>query len=113
MRLKTFFGKNQAEAMDLVRKELGPEALIISSLQEPKGVRITAAVEGAAYAPPMPEPPKNAEVHVINELISLLEFHRLPSFVSEQILDQASSIDRSIVAQGLGAVFAQMGGFQG
>ena len=49
MRLKTFIAPTMQEAMRMVRAEMGEEAVIVSTLQNPKqgGVRITAALERA------------------------------------------------------------------
>ncbi len=49
MRLKSFTAPTMAEAMELVRQELGDEAIIVSTQRAAgqKGVRITAALEPA------------------------------------------------------------------
>ncbi|UTW54541.1 hypothetical protein [Kordiimonas sp. SCSIO 12610] len=56
MRLKTFHAKSMNEAMDQVRDELGPDAIIISIDEGKASVRITAALEAGAT----PEPPAAA-----------------------------------------------------
>ncbi|MBT4769949.1 MAG: hypothetical protein HOO00_05420 [Rhodospirillaceae bacterium] len=47
MRLKSFTSENMGMAMKMVRDQLGPEAIIVSTRRGPggKGVRITAAIE--------------------------------------------------------------------
>lgn len=53
MRLKTFSAPSMKECIALVRAELGPDAVIVSTLQSRSaGVRITAAVEQAEPSPP-------------------------------------------------------------
>lgn len=52
MRLKTFHAKSMNEAMDQVRDELGPDAIIISIDEGKSTVRITAALEAGATPPP-------------------------------------------------------------
>lgn len=49
MRLKTFTANTMTEAMQMVRKALGEEAIIVATKEEPGGktVRVTAAVEPA------------------------------------------------------------------
>src|SRR5271170_3879873 len=49
MRLKSFIAPSMAEAMQLVRRELGDDAIIVSTQRAAggKGVRITAALEPA------------------------------------------------------------------
>ena len=45
MRLKLFRAAGMAEAMALVRADLGPDALILNSRTVPGGIEITAALE--------------------------------------------------------------------
>lgn len=47
MRLKSFYAKTMTEAMQMVRDQLGPEAIIVATREENGGrsVRVTAAVE--------------------------------------------------------------------
>jgi flagellar biosynthesis protein FlhF len=52
MRLKTFHAKSMNDAMDQVREELGPDAIIISIDEGKSSVRITAALEAGATPPP-------------------------------------------------------------
>ena len=49
MRLKTFTAPSMPEAMRLVRDQLGPDAIIVSSqpADKGKGVIVTAAIEQA------------------------------------------------------------------
>jgi len=57
MRLKTFNAETMTEAMDLVRAELGADAIIIQSTEGKSGVRITAALEAGATPPPPSDAP--------------------------------------------------------
>ena len=52
MRLKSFYAKTMAEAMQLVREALGEDAIIIATREEEggKSVRVTAAVEDEKIA---------------------------------------------------------------
>jgi flagellar biosynthesis protein FlhF len=52
MRLKLYRGASMAEAMASVRRELGAEALILSTRRVGDGVEITAALEPDAGPPP-------------------------------------------------------------
>jgi flagellar biosynthesis protein FlhF len=56
MRLKLFRAATMAEAMRLVRREMGPDALMLSSRRVAEGVEITAGLDAAAQALPTPEP---------------------------------------------------------
>ncbi len=51
MRLKLFRGASTVEAMAQVRRELGPDALILSQRRVADGVEVTAAIEDARPAP--------------------------------------------------------------
>ncbi len=57
MRLKLFHAPNMTAAMALVRDSLGPDALILSTRRVAGGVEVTAALEPALEAPPLPAPP--------------------------------------------------------
>ena len=45
MRLKSFTAKTMKEAMQMVRDELGENAVIVATREESGGVRVTAALE--------------------------------------------------------------------
>ncbi len=51
MRLRTFIATDMAEAMQHVRRELGPDAIIVSSFVNDAGdMEVTAAIEGRAQS---------------------------------------------------------------
>lgn len=82
MRLKTFSAKTMGEVMDLVRAELGPDAIIVSIDQGKKvgGVRVTAAVDSTAPtvrqgpAPDMQSRPSPATAEEEETLIERASF---------------------------------------
>lgn len=45
MKIKTYTGKRMRIIMSQIRKELGPDAIIISANEDPSGVVVTAAIE--------------------------------------------------------------------
>ncbi len=45
MTIKRFFARDFPEAMRLIKRELGPDAIILSSEEGPKGVEVVAAVQ--------------------------------------------------------------------
>src|SRR5262249_38917623 len=52
MRLKTFSAPSVAEAMAMVRTELGPDAIIVTTMKTPDdGARVICAIDGDATAP--------------------------------------------------------------
>lgn len=85
MRLKTFQAKSMSEAMRQIRKELGDEAIIVSSKEGPGGtIRVTAAIESLP-----PEFSKNAGVSPDDAMEAVTEAllrHRLPARVSDRII---------------------------
>lgn len=57
MRLKTFTASTMKEAIAVVRQEMGPDAIIVSAYERPRGrgVEVRAAVDGSRQAPVQPE----------------------------------------------------------
>jgi len=61
MRLKLYRASNMTTAMALVRSNLGPDALILSTRRVGDGVEVTAALEPAPDALPLPPPEPDRE----------------------------------------------------
>lgn len=87
MRLKSFIAPNVPEAMKLVRQQLGPDAVILSTQNDRASgqVKITAAleddpIEGLAADEDAAAP------SAWDDLQGALDFHRLPSKLSDRIL---------------------------
>lgn len=97
MRLKTFSGKTMAEAMDLVRKTLGPEAIIVSTQStKDAGVQITAAIEEALIEKAINQalaeseaPPEVQEGNVVDEALG---FHGVPARLRQRMVKIAASV---------------------
>ena len=91
MRLKTFRAPRMAEAMALLREELGAEAVILATRRTAQGVEITAALEAEEplLIPPAPPPPVAP---------GPLAFHNPPASLAAALaqgpLDQA--LDRAL-----------------
>ena len=51
MQLKRFTAKDMRAALSLIKEELGPDAIIMSSTRGPSGVEIVAGIEGNAKKP--------------------------------------------------------------
>lgn len=94
MRLKTFTAENMAAAIQLVRAEMGKDAIIVSSTETARGrVEIVAAVEPSA----MPEfdiAPVSAQPEgAVDALQDILDYHRLPAALLESLADAASALE--------------------
>jgi|APTNR8051073442_1049403.scaffolds.fasta_scaffold01132_2 flagellar biosynthesis protein FlhF len=104
MRLKLFAAPTSAQALQQVRRELGPDAVILGteSLGRGLGVRLTAAVDrlddwpgsAAAAVPRRREPPASApDASVPAVLRDRFDFHGLPAALAETLVDIAQSFD--------------------
>lgn len=102
MRIRTVTAPNMSEGMKKLRRELGPNAIILSNHQGRGGVRITAAIDPeAAPAETMPAAPKPvakpngskgpARKDRPNELDALVAHHRPPA-------DLAAKLSRALRA---------------
>lgn len=92
MRLKSFTATTMAEAMEMVRAELGDDAIIVSTQRAAgqKGVRITAALEPAdadlAVAEMFEESHPSSAADAIK---TALESHNLPQRLLERLTNAA------------------------
>lgn len=96
MRLKCYIAATMSEAMAMVRRELGDDAIIVSTQRgaDGQGVRVTAALE---------EVTTDEEVHqvltgshaspVVDHLREHLIYHGLPSRLIERMLASARHVD--------------------
>lgn len=115
MKLKTFNGLNMADIMRQIKKELGDDAVIISSRTQDDGsLRVSAAIEDQAVPEPveviddfvdgiedpaalfggirdygaLPDPDLDAQLdHVAKTLIR----HNVPGFVQDKIMSRAEA----------------------
>ncbi len=109
MRLKTYTGDSIKDVMSLVRKELGPDAIIVSSQQSSRNgpVKIIAAVE-AGTPPPVstspvstlssgpatpvsqaPQAPKSDPVNITD----VFQRHGTPRSLAETLIKAANAVD--------------------
>lgn len=97
MRLKTFTAATVAEAMDLVRREMGEEAIIVSTqpASDGRGARVVAAIE---------EMPRDFEIRVreeeayepqdLGEVIRhALTFHGTPPRLIDRLVEAAQELE--------------------
>jgi len=99
MRLKTLQATTMAEAMRLVRTELGEDAIIVSTTESGDGVRITAAIE-------TPEPDLDfrnmgTEESLVERISEALDSHRAPQPLADKIASIASELGTTDLLQTL------------
>ncbi len=113
MRLRTFHAPTMAEAMSQLRKELGPDAVIVSNQSGRRGVRITAAVEQAPPGPiepvGLPAKPKSrpktrsgARSELTGwqpETATVIRHHRVPEALQHRLEKALKSFDGGMVEQ--------------
>lgn len=96
MRLKTFTAATMAEAMDLVRQEMGEEAIIVSTQRaaEGRGARVTAAMEEevadseAIAAIEEPEP-----LDIGDTVRQYLAYHGTPPRLCDRLVQAALDLE--------------------
>lgn len=106
MRIRNLTADSMPEAMDLVRTQLGPDAVILSTHNDgPSGkVRITAATETEDSADQALNSIE-AQFAAIDRLTKTLTFHRLPESLANRLLTVASRLGLSEPALALGGAF--------
>ena len=120
MRLRTFSAASLSEAMSLVRRDLGNDAVIVSTSDARNGgVQVRAAAEGprqgdvaeaprlrAAQRKPAEKPNKDAS----DSVLAALSFHRVPDHAAEALSRSAGTYDDTMapaaLAQALDARYA-------
>ncbi|TAN62920.1 MAG: GTP-binding protein [Magnetospirillum sp.] len=96
MRLKSFTASTMAEAMELVRQELGDDAIIVSTQRAAgsKGVRITAALEPAdadlAVAELLEESTDSSAADAVR---AALAEHGVPQKVADRLVNAARTAE--------------------
>jgi flagellar biosynthesis protein FlhF len=99
MRLRTFTAPTISEAMRQVRTGLGDDAVILSTEQNGKAVKITAAVEPAAGAAATASIAPDST----DDLESALRYHGVPRELAERLLATAGDLEAGSRQQALTA----------
>jgi flagellar biosynthesis protein FlhF len=117
MRLKTYTAESMARAMDLVRRELGDDAIIVAtqSMRNGQAVRVTAAIDeemGLGTAPvfergEVARPPARAAV-----LGDALAFHGVGQPLAERLLTAAGHFASETATVALGGALDEAFLFQ-
>ncbi len=108
MRLKSFTAPSMKQAMKMVRDELGPDAVIVSTVQsraEGGSVRITAAVEQADASPPAALQPAAAPARVLDAVQCALDHHGTPANVIARLMAAARALKGDDPRLALAAAF--------
>ena len=82
------------EALQTIRSELGPDAVIISSLDEGDQIRVTAACENIPehIANPEPQAPRYTALETKNTLCHVLSYHGVPASVTDMIIAESCKV---------------------
>src|SRR5262245_24600688 len=107
MRLRTFTAASMGEAMRQVRTALGEDAVILSTEQEGKQVKVTAAVETQAASGAAPAMAEGSD-----ELEAALRYHGVPQPLAGRLLATAAGLEGGSPQQALTAALRAQFGFQ-
>jgi flagellar biosynthesis protein FlhF len=100
MRLKTLQAPTMAEAMRLVRDELGENAIIVSTTENRRdGVRITAAVE--APDADLDFQGMETEDALVERITETLDSHRVPRELADRVASVAAELGTTDILQTL------------
>ncbi|MEX2009725.1 MAG: GTP-binding protein, partial [Dongiaceae bacterium] len=112
MRLRTFTAPTIADAMQRVRDELGPDAVILSTqrLGRGGGVKVTAGIETVESSSAGLAQGAQAAIEAIDAVGAALEFHGLPLPIADRLLAAAADLPADDAALALaGALDARFG----
>lgn len=95
MQVRTFIARTVSAALGEVRRELGPEAVILGTRETREGVEVTAAVERPAPAATAPEA-EHEDAGLTADarfLVRAIAFHGAPTALNERICRVAAHVD--------------------
>ncbi len=113
MQLRTFTAPSIADAMQMVRDALGPDAMILSSQRNGrKGVSVTAAVQ--RQEPSLAQHAGDAAkaIAVLDAIGSALDFHGLPPVIADRLMGLAADAPSTDSIQALSHALARRMRFQ-
>jgi flagellar biosynthesis protein FlhF len=118
MRLKTLIAPTMGQAMDLLRRELGDDAIIVSTETTDSGTKIVAAVEedepevpsvGAVNADPLDQSFSGDPIDIIHEALLL---HGLPNRLLERLIDTSFVVGADHPLEALAGALGQIFTFE-
>ena len=90
MRLMSFHGETMREAMAVVRRTLGDDAIIVTTRKEAGGVRITAAVDNPVAEPAPPQAPETPSGETATTIVpavrAALAHHGVQDVMADDLL---------------------------
>ena len=101
MKMKMFVGRTEEEAMAMVRAEMGPDAVILSTRDEDGRVEIRAAVErnfGQKFAAPKFAEPRPVYDETRSTLASTLRWHGAPDGFVHMVSEAGSRLGAGMEA---------------
>src|ERR1700722_19710107 len=114
MRLRTLIAPTMGQAMDMLRRELGDDAIIVSTEHTDHGIKIVAALEEAE--PELPnigavvgdllgeEQPVDDPIDVVHEALLL---HGLPTRLLEKLIDASFIVGADAPLEALAGALGQ------
>lgn len=106
MRLRTFTAASITDALRQVRTALGEDAVILSTEQEGKQVKVTAAVETRTTAATA------GVAEISDDLESALRYHGVPKPLADRLMATAGDLEGGSPQQSLTAALRTQFGFQ-
>jgi len=117
MRLRTLIAPTMGQAMDMLRRELGDDAIIVSTENTDHGIKIVAALEeaeeevpniGAVVADPLGDESTEDPIDIVHEALLL---HGLPNRLLEKLIDASFIVGADDPVQALAGALGQLYGF--
>lgn len=128
MRLKTFQAKTMSDALRQIKETLGEDAIIVSSRDEPGGVRVTAAIEQVnpdadkpqealrretLHTAPTAGQPEVEDPDLIAERVTdTMLRHRVPAGVTDKIVSTLMTLPAGNTETTLARALAKIFGFR-
>ena len=114
MKLKTYICQSMEEALRKIRTELGDDAIIISTLNEADGIRVTAACEHIPQhieTAAQPQKPAYTALETKNTICHMLSYHGIPNTIAEELIAETCRLPQSILESGVAGVFKELYSF--
>jgi flagellar biosynthesis protein FlhF len=114
MRLRTLIAPTMGQAMDMLRRELGDDAIIVSTEHTDHGIKIVAALEesesevpniGTVVADPLGSGPAEDPIDLVHEALLL---HGLPNRLLEKLIDASFIVGADDPLEALAGALSQL-----